>query len=148
MQRRTLGLALPLLASLLSQSLAAATRIEVYKTPTCGCCGKWVEHLRANGFEPLVKEVSSTTEYQARYGVPDKMKSCHTAVVNGYTIEGHVPAADIERLLKERPKAKGLAAPGMPAGSPGMDSAHHPAYAVMLFDANGKTSVYHEYPAE
>src|SRR5262245_9592982 len=86
---------------------AAPYQVNVYKTPTCGCCGKWVEHLKANGFAATVKDVQSTAEYRRQYGVPEQLQSCHTAVVDGYTIEGHVPAADIQRLLKEKPKAKG-----------------------------------------
>src|SRR5262245_38673211 len=101
---------------LLNFQCEAATSIEVYKTQTCGCCAKWVEQLKANGFNPTIKEVANTSEYQSKLGVPDNLRSCHTAVVGGYTIEGHVPAADILRLLKERPKAKGLAVPGMPIG--------------------------------
>jgi hypothetical protein len=123
--------------------------VNVYKTATCGCCKKWVEHLQSNGFSVNVTEVASVAPYQEKYGVPDGMQSCHTAVVKGYTIEGHVPAADIHRLLKSRSKAKGLAVPGMPMGSPGMEvGGRVDPYAVMLFDAQGKTSVYQKYPRE
>ena len=142
---RTLA-AFPLLAAL--PALAAGPQVIVYKTPTCGCCGKWVEHLKANRFEPVVKEVPSTAEYRRQYGVPDKLLSCHTATVGGYTIEGHVPAADIHRLLKTRPKAKGLAVPGMPLGSPGMEARRRDAYSVLLFHADGRTSVYQKYPGD
>src|SRR3989442_3873386 len=99
---------------------AAAPKVKVFKTRTCGCCAKWVEHLKANGFDVNVQEVASTAEYRQKYGVPDKLQSCHTATVGGYAIEGHVPAADIQRLLKDSPKATGMAVPGMPTGSPGM----------------------------
>jgi hypothetical protein len=136
--------ALPLLG-LLPLS-AADPKIDVFKTATCGCCAKWVEHLKANGFEVKVHEVPSTAEYRLKYGVPDKLQSCHTAVVNGYAIEGHVPAREIHRLLKTSPHAKGLAVPGMPAGSPGMEGARSDAYAVVLFDENGGSSVYQKYP--
>jgi len=125
---------------------AADPKIDVFKTATCGCCAKWVEHLKANGFEVKVHEVPSTAEYRQKYGVPDKLQSCHTAVVNGYAIEGHVPAREIHRLLKTAPHAKGLAVPGMPAGSPGMEGARSDAYAVVLFDERGGTSVYQKYP--
>lgn len=125
---------------------AAASQINVFKARTCGCCGKWVEHLRANGFDVRVQEVNSTVEYQRKYGVPERLQSCHTALVEGYTIEGHVPAADIQRLLKERPKAKGLAAPGMPAGSPGMEASGSEAYSVLIFDEQGHSSVYQNHP--
>lgn len=127
---------------------AAGPAIQVYKTPTCGCCGGWVENLKKNGFQVTVNDIADTAPARKKYGVPDKLQSCHTAVVEGYSIEGHVPAADIQRLLKEKPKAVGLAAPGMPATSPGMDMAHGDAWDVLLFDAAGKTTVFHHYPAK
>lgn len=127
---------------------AAGTHIDVYKTSTCGCCGQWVAHLRSNGFDVNVQDVDDTAPYRAKYGVPAAMASCHTAVVEGYAIEGHVPAADIRRLLRDRPKAKGLAVPGMVAGSPGMEGPPPQAYSVMLFTADGKASVYQKYPAK
>jgi hypothetical protein len=137
-------LALP---SLLSLALYAADpAITVFKTATCGCCGKWVEHLKANGFQVTVNEVPDTGEYRRKYGVPDSLASCHTAVVEGYAIEGHVPAAEIHRLLKERPTAKGLAVPGMPMGAPGMEGSRSDKFEVLLFDATGRTTVYKEYP--
>jgi hypothetical protein len=137
-------LALPILLSL--ALYAADPEITVFKTATCGCCSKWVDHLKANGFQVTVNEVPSTTEYRRKYGVPDSLASCHTAIVEGYAIEGHVPAAEIHRLLKERPTAKGLAVPGMPMGSPGMEASRHDRFSVLLFDAQGRTSVYQEYP--
>ncbi len=136
--------AFALLASL--PLTAAGPKIDVFKTATCGCCGKWVEHLKANGFEVAVHEVPSTADYRVKYGVPEKMQSCHTGVVNGYAIEGHVPAKDIHRLLKAAPHAKGLAVPGMPAGSPGMEGPRSDAYAVLLFDEKGGATVYQKYP--
>src|SRR4029079_6970135 len=112
-------------------------------------CGIWVDHLKSSGFQVTVKNVESTAQYQEKFGVPQKMGSCHTAVVDGYTIEGHVPASEIQRLLKERPKAKGLAVPGMPMGAPGMEAGEHRnAYSVILFQEDGKTSVYANYPAK
>lgn len=141
--RRTLPLAL-LVALNVS---AAAPAIQVYKTKTCGCCSKWVDHLRANGFNPTVTDVPSTAEYRRKYGVPEKVASCHTAVVNGYAIEGHVPAADIHKLIKTRPTAKGIAVPGMPLGSPGMEQGDRRApYSVLLFDGSGKVSEFNKYP--
>ena len=124
---------------------AASPQITVFKDPTCGCCGNWAAHLQSNGFDVTIQEVHATAEYRHKYGVPDSLASCHTAIVDGYTIEGHVPAADIQRLLKERPKAKGLAVPGMPVGSPGMEGARSQPYSVMMFDANGKAVAYHSY---
>ena len=128
--------------------VAAGPEITVFKSRTCSCCANWVAHLRANGFTVKVNEVDSTAPYQKQHGVPSAMASCHTAVVNGYTIEGHVPAREIQRLLKERPKGKGLAVPGMPIGSPGMENGtRRQAYSVMLFDTTGRASVYQAYPA-
>ena len=143
---RTLVLALTFFFS--AQMYAAGPTITVYKTRTCGCCGKWVEHLRANGFEPVVNDVQSTADYRKKFGVPEALASCHTATVGGYAIEGHIPAADIHRLLKEKPKATGIAVPGMPMGSPGMEGARRDAYSVILFDASGKTSVFQKHPGD
>lgn len=130
------------------QLQAAGPAIVVYKTRTCGCCGKWVDHLKAKGFKPEVREVPSTAEARKQNNVPDNLASCHTAVVNGYAIEGHVPAEDIHRLLKQKPKAKGLAVPGMPNGSPGMETGRRDAYSVLLFKADGTTSVFQKYPGD
>jgi hypothetical protein len=136
-------LAIPVAASL---APGAAPQVNVFKTRTCGCCGKWVEHMKANGFDVNVQEVPSTAEYRQKYGVPQNLQSCHTATVNGYVLEGHVPAREVQRLLKTRPKAKGLAVPGMPAGSPGMEGSRSDAYSVILFDEAGRTSDYQKYP--
>jgi hypothetical protein len=127
---------------------AAPPSMVVYKTPTCGCCSKWVDHVKAAGFNVTVHDVQSTAEYRRKYGVPDQLQSCHTGVVNGYAIEGHVPVADIQTLLKKRPKAKGLAVPGMPIGSPGMEQGpRRQAYSVLLFTSDGKASAFQSYPA-
>jgi hypothetical protein len=104
--------------------------------------------LKANGFTPTVTDVPSTAEYRKKYGVPEQLMSCHTAVVNGYTVEGHVPAPDIHRMLKQKPKAKGLAVPGMPLGSPGMEAARRDAYSVLLFNPDGTTSVFQRYSGD
>jgi hypothetical protein len=125
--------------------MAAGPEVMVFKTVTCGCCGKWVDHLKANGFTTKVQNVPSTSEYRRMYGVPESVGSCHTATVGGYSIEGHVPAADIHRLLKEKPKATGIAVPGMPLGSPGMESDRKDAYSVLLFHSDGRTSVFKKY---
>ena len=122
---------------------AAAAVIDVVKTASCGCCAKWVEHLRKAGHQVRVKDVEDVTPTARRLGVPDDLRSCHTASVGGYAIEGHVPAADIARLLKERPKAAGLSVPGMVAGSPGMEMAgQKPAYQTILFTRDGKKRVF------
>jgi hypothetical protein len=110
--------------------------LTVYKSPACGCCGEWVEHMRTNGFRLQVRDVGDVTPIKRQYGVPDVLVSCHTAVVAGYAIEGHVPAADVKRLLRERPKLKGLAVPGMVPGSPGMQGTAQP-YNTIAFDAAG-----------
>ena len=137
-------------ALLLCQPLvAAAPEMSVFKTRTCGCCSKWVDHMKANGFEVKVTDVPSTAEYRRKYGVPERLLSCHTAVVDGYAVEGHVPAADVQRLLKTRPKAKGISVPGMPIGSPGMEQGpRRDAYSVVLFQADGATSEFQKYPAK
>jgi hypothetical protein len=122
---------------------AFATEVTVYKSPTCGCCKQWVSHMQANGFTVKAHDVADIVHYKTANGVPTMLGSCHTAIVNGYVIEGHVPASDIKRLLKERPPVRGLAVPGMPNGSPGMEQGGHPDhYNVLTFDAQGHTTVY------
>jgi len=116
--------------------------ISVYKNASCGCCKKWVEHLQAAGFRVMVHDTSNLAGVMERYGVPRKLTACHTAVVDGYVIEGHVPADVIQRLLKERPGIAGVAVPGMPAGSPGMESETPARFYILTFDKNGTTSVY------
>ncbi len=116
----------------------------VYKTPWCGCCAGWVKDMEANGHLVSVTDMESLDSIKAMAGVPDDLQACHTALVDGYVIEGHVPAVDIERLLSERPKATGLAVPGMPMGAPGMGGEPEP-YDVVLFSADGATSIYAQY---
>ena len=116
--------------------------ISVYKNASCGCCKKWVEHLQAAGFRVTVHDTSSLAGVMERYGVPRKLTACHTAVVDGYVVEGHVPADVIRRLLKERPEIAGVGVAGMPAGSPGMESETPARYYILTFDKNGTTSVY------
>jgi len=125
---------------------ATATLVDVYKNPTCGCCGTWAKHLRFNGFQVSVNDTPDLDAVRAKVGIPPGLKSCHTALVDGYVVEGHVPAADIRRLLSERPRALGLAVPGMPASAPGMDAPHASGYDVLLFQSDGATRVYHAYP--
>jgi hypothetical protein len=111
--------------------------VTVYKSPACGCCGEWVKHMQASGFRVETREVADVTPIRRKYGVPDELSSCHTAIVAGYAIEGHVPAADIKRLLREKTKATGLAVPGMVAGSPGMEQGQPKPYATLVFDESG-----------
>lgn len=111
--------------------------VTVFKTSTCNCCTKWVEHLRSAGFTVDVHNTSSLASVRARAGVPVPLGSCHTAFAGAYVIEGHVPAQDIRRLLKERPRGRGLAVPGMPIGSPGMEQGdRHDRYEVLLFSGD------------
>lgn len=140
---RTLLLAaligLPLVAS------AATEVIEVYKSATCGCCEAWLRHLQANGFKVNAHNVANPSDTREKMGIPDRLGACHTAVVGGYAIEGHVPAAEIKRLLAAKPKAKGLAVPAMPPGSPGMEGAMRVPYDVLLVRMDGSTAVYKHY---
>ena len=128
-------------------AFAARDVIEVFKSSTCGCCTKWIGHLRANGFEVQAHDVDDITVSRAKLGVPQALGSCHTGRVGGYLIEGHVPAADIQRLLRERPGAAGLAVPGMPHGAPGMEGDAMDPYDVLLFQLNGRYAVYQQYGA-
>lgn len=120
---------------------AAAPTVTVSKDPNCGCCVGWAEHLRVSGFAVDVRDVTDLAPVKARLGVPGDLAACHTAEVGGYVIEGHVPASAIRRLLREKPQAKGLAVPGMPTGSPGMEvpGSAPEEYAVILFGATRRT---------
>lgn len=136
------------LASLPAVAVPAARRVHVYKTPTCGCCGAWVEHLSVAGFDVVVTNVDDTTATRKRLGMPERFGSCHTAVVDGYVLEGHVPADEVKRLLALRPAVLGLAVPGMPASSPGMDvvPGRQDAYDVLVIDRAGRDTVFARYP--
>ena len=142
---------------LAAQSIAAAQQkpapvkplLTVYKTPTCGCCSKWVEHMRENGFDAKVHDLPDLSEIKAKLGVPAELGSCHTAQVGRYLIEGHIPADAVHRLLKERPTTvTGLAVPGMPLGSPGMEvpGGSVQPYVILTFDGKGQTTVYERRP--
>jgi hypothetical protein len=147
-RRRFMGTALAAGAGLLSfrpagASLFAAGTMVIYKSPTCGCCQKWVDHVKAAGFETKVHDVENVGTIKARHGVPAELSSCHTALIDNYVIEGHVPADVIQKLLKEKPAALGLAVPGMPMGSPGMEmGTQKDPYEVLAFTKNGKTTVF------
>lgn len=149
LQRRRCIVALAALA-LVAQRAGAqgAPMVEVWKSPTCGCCKDWVRHLEANGFRVRTFGTGNTDK-RAELGMPLKYGSCHTARVAGYAIEGHVPAREIQRLLSERPAAVGLAVPAMPVGSPGMDGpeygSHRDPYDVLLVQRDGSASVYRSY---
>jgi len=151
-QRRRLLQTLALGAATLSPLAAALAQgprkdaITVYKSPLCGCCEDWVKHLRDNGFAVTAQNVDDTGPWRARLGMPERFGSCHTGLVAGYAIEGHVPAAEIRRLLAARPKAVGLAVPAMPLGSPGMEQGpRKDPYDVLLVKADGSATVFASY---
>jgi len=136
---------LPQIAFAESGQMLAPKPVTVYKSPSCGCCSKWVTHLQDNGFEVNAINRNDMNSVKSEAGIPRKLASCHTAVVGGYLIEGHVPAADIRRLLKERPAVAGLSVPGMPMGSPGMEGARQDTYKVLTFTKQGDSSVFSSY---
>ncbi|WP_293006212.1 DUF411 domain-containing protein [Nitrosomonas sp.] len=135
------------LLSVATQATATAT-VEVYKSPTCGCCDKWIDHMRDHGFTVKTHDVGNK-EIRKKSGISETVGSCHTALVNGYAIEGHVPAPDVIRLLKEKPKAIGLAVPDMPHGSPGMEGSRSDPYNVLLLKERNQTrmdaTIYNRY---
>jgi hypothetical protein len=126
-----------------------SVEVIVHRSPTCSCCGKWVEHLKQNNF--TVKDIVSedVQSVKTKYGVPKEMASCHTAIVNGYVVEGHVPATDIKMLLKNKPKIVGISVAGMPKGTPGMEmGGKKDAYQVMSFDTENQIKVFNSYQVE
>jgi len=116
--------------------------VVVYKTPTCGCCAKWVEHLQTAGFTVETQHRDDLSSIRQTNKVPAAVTACHTALVGSYVVEGHVPADDVKRLLAEKPKVKGIAVAGMPAGSPGMESPSPQKYNTVAFTEDGKTTVF------
>jgi len=151
MKRTLMGVTVALAVGASGWTLAGAQEsetghaIDVYKTATCGCCAIWVDHLREHGFKVTVTDVPNVVPLKQRLGIRPELSSCHTAVVDDYAIEGHVPASDIQRLLREGPRVAGLAVPGMPLGSPGMempDPSRHERYDVLAFDRQGGTEVW------
>lgn len=121
---------------------AAGTPMMVYKDPNCGCCHNWVEIMRTSGFDVSVRDTDDMASIKTRYKVGRSLASCHTALAGGYVVEGHVPADVIRKLLTEKPKVLGIAVPGMPVGSPGMEGSRKDPYEVLTFDAAGKTTVF------
>ena len=150
MKRRTLVSAAATLAAAVALPAVGKNtlpRVEVYKDPNCGCCGAWVDHLRAAGFPVVVKEVPDPGAVRKRHGIPDRYGSCHTGLVAGYALEGHVPADEVKRLLAQKPAGAGLAVPGMPVGSPGMEvGARKDPFQVLFIDKAGGASVFATYP--
>ena len=126
----------------LSSVATAGEMVDVYKNPNCDCCGKWIDHLKDAGFEVRAHNVMDVPATRTRLGMPDRLGSCHTAKVAGYVVEGHVPAGDIQRLLKEKPKALGIAVPSMPPGSPGMESSKPVPYNTLLVQSGGEASIF------
>ncbi|WP_137297549.1 DUF411 domain-containing protein [Psychromonas sp. SP041] len=125
---------------------AVATELTVYKSPFCGCCTAWAEQMKDAGFKIIIVEQNNNNEINKKLGVTPELVSCHTAVIEGYTIEGHVPVQDIKRLLRDKPSVAGLAVPGMPASSPGMDvPGNTDSYQVIAFNMDGKNQVYSQY---
>jgi len=123
-------------------SAVQAAEVMVFKSPTCGCCNGWIKHMEANGFKVKAQNVSDLDAIKRRYGVTPNLASCHTAIIDGYVVEGHVPASDVKRLLRERPKVKGIAAPGMPQSAPGMDAPYKQPYQTLTFDEAGRVQVF------
>jgi len=140
----TLGIMLALGANVWMAAQTTRPQMTVYKSDSCGCCSKWVEHMQANGFDVKAIDVDDIDKVKRERGVPADAASCHTAVVNGYVIEGHVPADAVLKVLKEKPAIAGIAVPGMPMGSPGMEvpGGQKDAFNIVAFDKAGKTSIY------
>ena len=132
-------------AAISSASAAELPPMTVWKTPWCGCCGAWAQHMTDAGFNVEIREIEDLAQIKAKSGVPNALHSCHTAHVAGYTIEGHVPASDVKRLLSSKPEVAGLAVPGMPSGSPGMENGQRDAYDVLTFTRSGETTVFNSY---
>ena len=147
LKRRHL-LASGLLLTAFSTWAAKQPMVEVWKDPNCGCCKDWITILQKSGFDVRIHETGNTAA-RARLGIPEKLGSCHTGLVGGYALEGHVPVREIQRLLREKPPAIGLTVPGMPIGSPGMDGAIYQGrkdpYDVLLISNNGSTRIYQSY---
>lgn len=131
-----------LLISACTSSAGRSNDVVMYKTPACGCCEYWAVHLEENGFKVKREDLNSLAQTKMQYGIPPHLSSCHTAVVDGYTVEGHVPADVISRMLRERPDIRGLAVPGMPIGSPGMEGPNPQPYDVLALMNDGSTQVY------
>ena len=144
-RRMLMLLAAASLAFASTRAASAAPEVSVFKLVDRGCCDLWAEHLRKNGFTVSVRAVPDLTPVRVKYGIPNVFGTCHTALVDGYAIEGHVPAADIRRLLRTNLKVAGLAVPGMPPGSPGMEGPRRVPYDVLTFVRTGATRVYAHY---
>lgn len=134
-------------AALAASVMPAVARspVTVYKDPSCGCCKKWVAYMQQSGFTVTAHDTADMDAIKDHYGVPSGVRSCHTALIGGYVVEGHVPAADVDKLLKEQPEVAGLAVPGMVTGSPGMEGGAAQPYSVVAFKKTGSTTVFAKY---
>lgn len=142
-RRAMIGSVLAAIPAAACSKPAKAAEVTIYKSPACGCCGAWVEHIQASGLKTITVDKDDVTPIAKRLGVPDNMRSCHTALIDGYFVEGHVPAPDIKRLIAERPAARGIAVPGMPVGSPGMEQGdRRDDYDTFVIDRKGAARVY------
>ena len=142
-RRTMIGIALAAIPAVACSRPTKAAEVNIYKSPYFDCCGSWVDNLRVGGLNVVVHEMEDVTPIARKAGVPDDARSCHTAIVDGYFVEGHVPASDIRKLLRERPKARGIAVPGMPIGSPGMEQGNRKdAYATLIVDRSGAVRVF------
>jgi hypothetical protein len=148
-QKLIAGVAALVIAAVLiwlpKENMAGGPEITVYKSATCGCCGNWIDRMRDAGFKVTAHNREDMNQIKADHGVAYKLRSCHTATVDGYVLEGHVPADDIRRLLKERPAVSGLAVPGMPAGSPGMEGKYEDPYEVIAFTKGKRDAVFEKH---
>ena len=130
----------------LSQKVSAEPQMTVYKSPTCGCCSKWIKHMEENGFQIKAVDVLEMNIVKEKYGINRELASCHTAVIEGYVIEGHVPAFDVKRLLSEKPEVLGLSVPGMPVGTPGMEMGDRvDRYSVIAIGKDGDAEIFNQY---
>ena len=144
--RRVMALFLTGFLGLSDVAVADNANIEVYRSPTCGCCGKWLKHLEDNNFNVKDVVLNDMESVKEQHGVPKELASCHTAIVDGYVIEGHVPADDIITLLKSKPEIKGISVPGMPTGAPGMEmGGRKDPYRVIAFDKHNKSQIFNSY---
>ena len=142
-RRTMIGLVLAAVPAAACAKPIKAAELKIYKSPYCGCCGAWVNHIKASGIPTVVQEMEDVAPVAKKLGVPDAVRSCHTAVIDGYFVEGHVPAPDIRKLLRERPKARGIAVPGMPIGSPGMEKGERrDPYDTLLVMRDGSTRAF------
>ena len=141
-----IGFSLVLATTARANTASDSIDITVYRDPSCRCCGGWMEQLAAEGFQPRAIETSELDALKQQYGIPDDLTSCHTAWVDGYLIEGHVPVEDIKRLLTEQPDIAGIAVPGMPIGTPGMEHGNvRDSFTVFSFDDQGNATVFNQY---